>query len=89
MQEDDATDVFIKGEANPHAYKTEAKGYADDIAHADGDAPLEDDADDEGVDSIACGPQRTAGEDIGRAAYLKEDIDEQNPDTHCDPDFGN
>ncbi len=84
MQEDDAADVFIEGEANPHAHETEAKGYADDVTHADSHAPLEDDADDEGVDSIACGPQRAAGEDIGRAAYLKENIDEQNPDTHCD-----
>ena len=52
---DDAADVLVEGKAYPHAYKTIAEGNADDIAQANGNSPLEDDADDEGIDGVARG----------------------------------
>ena len=44
-QEDDAADVLVEGEGDPHAYQSEAEGDADDIAQPDGDGPVEDDGD--------------------------------------------
>lgn len=54
--QDDAANVLIESEANPHADKSIAKRNADDVTHANGDAPIEDDSDDNGIDGIARGP---------------------------------
>ena len=51
-EEDDATDILVEGETYPHAYKAQAQRNADDIAEANGDAPLEYDANDDGIDGI-------------------------------------
>ena len=80
--EDDASDVLVEGEAYPHAYKTIAEGNANDITQADGNAPLEDDADDDRIDGIARSTQCSHGEDIGCATHLKENIDDKYPDAH-------
>ena len=83
-EENDTADVLIEGEAYPHAYKAIAEGNADDIAQTDGNAPLEDNAHDEGIDGVACSTKRTASEDVRRAAYLKEHIDHKHPNAHLD-----
>ncbi len=83
----DAADVLVEGKANPHAHQSVAKWDADDVAESDGYAPLEDDADDEGIESVARSAQGAACKDVRRATNFQEDIDYENPDTHRD-DFG-
>ncbi len=85
--EDDATAVLVEGKAYPHADKAIAEGNADEITDTNGNAPLEDDANDDGIDGIACGTQGVDGEDIGAAAILEEHIDDEYPEAHGD-DFG-
>ena len=82
--EDNAADVLIEGEADPHADKAIAEGDADDVAQPYGDAPLEDDAHDKGIDGIAGGAERAAGEDVRRAPNLQEPVDDKHPYAHGD-----
>ena len=82
--EDDAANVLVEHEAYPHADKAVAKGDTDDIAQTDGNAPLEDDADDDGIDGIARGSQGAYSKDVGCAPNLKEPVDDEYPDTHGD-----
>ena len=82
MHEDNATDIFVEGKTYPHSDKSEAEGNTDDITHADGYAPLEDNTDNEGVDDIACGAQCAASKDVGSASNLEEDVDKEYPNAH-------
>ena len=82
--ENHSTDILVKCEAYPHAYKTESERYADDIAYTYGDTPLEDDTYYEGIYSIARGTQRAASEDIGCTTYFKEYIYKKHPYAHPD-----
>ena len=84
---DDAADVLVEGKAYPHAHQAVTKRNADDVAEADGYAPLEDDADDEGIEGVARGAQGAAGKDVRCAPDFQEDIDYEYPDAHRD-DFG-
>lgn len=81
-EEDDATDILVEGETYPHAYKAQAQRNADDIAEANGDAPLEYDANDDGIDGIASGAECAHGKDIRRAPHLEEHIDDEHPNAH-------
>ena len=54
-EENDTTDVLVDGKAYPHAHQAIAEGDTDDIAEANGDTPLEDDAYQEGIEGVACG----------------------------------
>jgi hypothetical protein len=81
-KENDATDIFVEGETYPHTYKSVAQGDADDVTKTHGNAPLEDNADGEGVDGVTCGPERAASENIRDASDLQEAIDDEHPYTH-------
>lgn len=82
--EDDSTDVLVEGKAYPHANQTIAKGDADDVTQTDGNAPLEDNADDKGIDGVACGAEGATCKDVGCAPDLQEPIDNEHPHTHGD-----
>ena len=64
MKEDDPSDVLIDGKAYPHTHEAIAKRDADDVAQTNGDAPLEDDSHEEGIDGVASGAKRAAGKDV-------------------------
>ncbi len=77
--EDDAAGVFVKGEGAPDAEKSEAEDEAKDVSHANGNEPLEDDADDYGIDGVARGTKTAAGEYVAGATDLKCYVDNENP----------
>ena len=81
---DDASDVLIEGKADPHTDKTETKRDTYDVTQADRDAPLEDDAHDEGIDRVTRGTKGIASEDVGGAANFEEPINDEYPYAHCD-----
>ena len=64
MEEDNAPDILVDGKAYPHTYEAVAEGDADDVTQANGDAPLEDDTHDEGIDGVASSAKRAAGKDV-------------------------
>ena len=81
---DDAADILVEGEADPHTDKAVAEGDADDVTHADGNRPVEDDGHDDGIDGIARGSQGADGEDVGCASDLEEPVDDKYPHAHRD-----
>ena len=82
--EDDAADILVEGEAYPHTEKAVAERNADDVTHADGDRPVEDDGHDDGIDGIARGSQGADGEDVGCASDLEEPVYDKYPHAHRD-----
>ena len=51
--ENDAAYILVEGETNPHADETVTQWDADDITQAYGDAPVEDNGDNDRVDGVA------------------------------------
>lgn len=81
---DNAAQVLVESEADPHADQAQAEGNAEEIGDTDCHNPLEGDADYDGINYISRRPQSSAGEDVANSADLEDDVDPEDDRAHAD-----